>query len=337
MTILHPPRVSELRERFPGLALCAVIAAASTLISQSYGGPLFLYALLLGMAFNSLLKGSPLVKGIQWTTSTLLRIGVALLGLRLGLDMVSEMGALPFVLVLAGVSVTLGIGLLMGRWLGQTRAESVLTSGAVAICGASAAMALSAALPQSPERERMTLFTVVGVTALSTACMVLYPMLAHALALSPVEAALLFGGTIHDVAQVVGAAMVYGGSGASEMASYTKLLRVALLAPLVLIVGVAFRTQSQTPSDGARRPLIPFFLVGFFLCFGLVNLAPLPPALLEGGRWLSQTLILLAVAGLGVKTSLSELQVLGWRPMVLLVVCTIAVLTTVLTLILLSR
>lgn len=335
MTILHPPRLSELRERFPGLALCAVIAAASTLISQSYGGPLFFYALLLGMAFNSLLKGSPLVPGVQWTTSTLLRVGVALLGLRLGLDMVHDMGGLPFLVVLSGVGATLGLGLMVGRWLGRTRAESVLASGAVAICGASAAMALSAALPQSPERERMTLFTVVGVTALSTACMVLYPMLAHALNFTSVEAALLFGGTIHDVAQVVGAAMVYGGSGASEMASYTKLLRVALLAPLVLIVGFAFHSsQAGTPT---RRPLVPFFLVGFFLCFGLVNLIDLPAAALEAGRWLSQSLILLAVAGLGVKTSLAELRSLGWRPMVLLVACTIAVLATVLGIILLSR
>jgi len=337
MAPFHLPRVSELKAYFPGLALCAVIAAASTLISKSYGGPLFLYALLLGMAFNSLLNGSPLGPGIQWTTSTLLRTGVALLGLRLSLDVVQTLGELPFLVVLLGVGATLLVGLAVGAWLERSRAESVLASGAVAICGASAAMAIAAALPSSPERERMTLFTVVGVTALSTACMVLYPMLAHALDFSPQEAALLFGGTIHDVAQVVGAAMVYGGPGASEMASYTKLLRVALLAPLVLAVGVAFRTQSETPSNGARRPLIPFFLVGFFVCFGLVNLAPLPPALLESGKWLSQSLILLAVAGLGVKTSLSELSRLGWRPMVLLVACTLAVLATVITLILLSR
>ncbi|NBV89380.1 MAG: putative sulfate exporter family transporter [Betaproteobacteria bacterium] len=337
MTIPHPSRVSELRSRFPGVLLCVVIALASSLISQSYGGPLFLYALLIGMAFNSILQDSALVPGIQWTTSTLLRTGVALLGLRLGLDMVHELGALPFVVVLTGVGLTLATGQLIGPWLGRSRAESVLASGAVAICGASAAMAIAAALPNSQERERMTLFTVVGVTALSTACMVLYPMLAHALDFSAQEAALLFGGTIHDVAQVVGAAMVYGGAGASEMASYTKLLRVALLAPLVLTVGIVFGTTAVPGQPEQRRPLLPGFLVGFFVCFALVNLTPVPAQLVEGGKWLSQSLILLAVAGLGVKTSLYELRSLGWRPMALLVACTLVVLATVLTLILLNR
>ena len=81
----------------------------------------------------------------------------------------------------------------------------LLSGGATAICGASAALALAAALPAHPLKERATLFTVVGVSALSTLAMIVYPMIAHALGLDSRAAGVFLGATIHDVAQVVGA------------------------------------------------------------------------------------------------------------------------------------
>jgi uncharacterized integral membrane protein (TIGR00698 family) len=324
--------------RLPGVLLCALIAAASTLISQSYGGPLFLYALLLGMAFNSILAGSKLATGITFTTKTLLRLGVALMGLRLSLDMVETLGAAPFITVIGGISLTIAFGMLLAKWLGRTKDEGILACGAVSICGASAAMAISAALPNHPEKERMTLFTVVGVTALSTVAMVLYPMLANALQLSSAESAMLFGGTIHDVAQVVGAALVHGGEGSAEMASYVKLLRVAMLAPVVLGVGIFITSRaSQADQAGAKSTLIPLFLVGFFALFALVNFVTVPTEIIAAGSTASRTLILLAVAGLGVKTSLKELASLGWRPMLMLVANTLFLLLVVLLLIWFER
>lgn len=189
----------------------------------------------------------------------------------------------------------------------------------------------------------MTLFTVVGVTALSTVAMVLYPMLAHGLQLGNAEAAMLFGGTIHDVAQVVGAALVYGGEGSAEMASYVKLLRVALLAPIVLAISIGLGrrlskvdgTERETPAG--RPPLIPLFLIGFFGCFGLVNLIALPREVVTAGAEASRLMILLAVAGLGVKTSLKELAALGWKPMVMLLANTVFLLLVVLAMIFLER
>ena len=96
-------------------------------------------------------------------------------------------------------------GLAVGRRLGMTRAQRVLSGGAVAICGASAALAISAVLPREKEGDRFTLMVVVTVTVMSTLAMIAYPLVAQALRLPPELAGLFLGGTIHDVAQVVGA------------------------------------------------------------------------------------------------------------------------------------
>jgi uncharacterized integral membrane protein (TIGR00698 family) len=342
----RPARLLPLREIWhtvvPGVAFCGVIAMAASLISQSYGGPLFLYALLLGMAFNSVAVESRLLTGVEFTTRTLLRLGVALLGLRLGLATVVALGWLPLFVVVVGLGSTLCFGLLVARRLGRSPSEGILTSGAVAICGASAAMAISAALPHSADRERLTLLTVLGVTALSTVSMIAYPLLAALLDLKGVEAALLFGGTIHDVAQVVGAAVLYQDAGTGEIAVYVKLLRVAMLAPVVLLVGLwarGARMRSDAGPDGAPEgaPLLPAFLVGFLLLFALANVIEVPPVLLALGTEFSQALILLAVAGLGIKTSLADLGTLGWRPAALLVGNTVFLLGVVLALIFLHR
>jgi len=178
----------------------------------------------------------------------------------------------------------------------------------------------------------------VPLAALSTVAMVLYPMLANALQLSSAESAMLFGGTIHDVAQVVGAALVHGGEGSAEMASYVKLLRVAMLAPVVLGVGIFITSRaSQADQAGAKSTLIPLFLVGFFALFALVNFVEVPKEIIAAGSTASRTLILLAVAGLGVKTSLRELAALGWRPMLMLVANTLFLLLVVLLLIWVER
>jgi uncharacterized membrane protein YadS len=163
-------------------------------------------------------------------------------------------------------------------------------------------------------------------------------MLANALQLSSAESAMLFGGTIHDVAQVVGAALVHGGEGSAEMASYVKLLRVAMLAPVVLGVGIFITSRaSQADQAGAKSTLIPLFLVGFFALFALVNFVEVPKEIIAAGSTASRTLILLAVAGLGVKTSLRELAALGWRPMLMLVANTLFLLLVVLLLIWVER
>jgi len=113
---------------------------------------------------------------------------------------------------------------------------------------------------------------------------------------------------------------------------------VAMLAPVVLGVGIFITSRaSQADQAGAKSTLIPLFLVGFFALFALVNFVEVPKEIIAAGSTASRTLILLAVAGLGVKTSLRELAALGWRPMLMLVANTLFLLLVVLLLIWVER
>ena len=157
------------------------------------------------MAMNFLSSEGPCQAGIGFTGREVLRIGVALLGLRITMAQVSALGAFPPLLVVVSVVLTILVSVGAAKLFGFRGLFGLLTGGATAICGASAALALAAALPQHPLKERATLFTVIGVSALSTLAMIAYPMIVQALGLGPADAGIFLGGTIHDVAQVVGA------------------------------------------------------------------------------------------------------------------------------------
>ena len=156
----------------------------------------------------------------------------------------------------------------------------MLTGGATAICGASAALALSAALPSHPQKEKATLFTVIGVSALSTLAMIVYPMIARWLELTPQHAGIFLGATIHDVAQVVGAGYSMS-TEAGDTATVVKLMRVAMLLPVIICAAMITRRQGS-PSTGKRPPLLPWFAVGF-LILACINSTGWVPTLVQGG------------------------------------------------------
>ena len=245
------------RTLFPGVLACAVVAAAATFLSEHYGAPVMLFALLLGMAMNFLSGDGPCQPGIEFTARTVLRFGVALLGLRITLGQVAELGWQPLVIVVIAVVLTIGVSMAVARLMGFQSLFGLLSGGATAICGASAALALAAALPNHPLKERATLFTVIGVSALSTLAMIVYPMLAQWLGLDPAAAGVFLGATIHDVAQVVGAGYSLS-TQTGDVATVVKLMRVAMLVPVIVFAvmltraRVAKRRRWQAAAAAAR-------------------------------------------------------------------------------------
>jgi uncharacterized integral membrane protein (TIGR00698 family) len=305
------------RVLLPGITISLVVAAAATFLSEHYGAPVMLFALLLGLALNFLAADGACKAGIEFTARTVLRIGVALLGMRITLEQIAALGWKPFALVVILVVVTIGCSVLAARALGFQRLFGMLTGGATAICGASAALALAAALPNHPKKERATLFTVIGVSALSTLAMILYPMIAKALGLSPQEAGVFLGATIHDVAQVVGAGYSMSPE-TGDVATVVKLMRVAMLLPVILCAALITRAQGVEP--GAQRPpLLPWFAVGF-LVLACINSTGWVPALVQGGvNEASRWCLVVSIAALGMKTQLKELATVGIKPILLMV------------------
>ncbi|CAG2159879.1 unnamed protein product [Oppiella nova] len=198
------PRLSAL---MPGFIVSTVVAAAACFLSEHYGAPVMLFALLLGMGVNFLATEGKCKAGIEFTAREVLRFGIALLGMRITLEQMTALGWQPIVLVISLVVITILASVIAAKVLGFNKFFGMLTGGATAICGASAALALSAALPSHPQKEKATLFTVIGVSALSTLAMIVYPMIAQWLELKPQHAGIFLGATIHDVAQVVGAVL----------------------------------------------------------------------------------------------------------------------------------
>ena len=201
--------------------------------------------------------------------------------------------------------------------LSNTVGLGMLTGGATAICGASAALALAAALPSHPQKERATLFTVIGVSALSTLAMILYPMIANALGLSPQAAGVFLGATIHDVAQVVGAGYSMSPE-TGDTATVVKLMRVAMLVPVIVVAAMIARRQG-TDTAGKRPPLLPWFAVGF-LALACINSTGWVPLAVQGGvNELSRGCLVVSISALGMKTQLKELAAVGIKPILLMV------------------
>jgi uncharacterized integral membrane protein (TIGR00698 family) len=298
---------------------------AATLISTLHGGPQFLYALLFGVALHHLshdLKSQP---GIEFCSRTVLRVGVALLGARITASQIVGLGWETAAIVIAAVVTTLLCGVLLGRCMGMNRAQSVLSGGSVAICGASAALAISAVLPQNKDSERFTLMVVVTVTVLSTVAMVIYPLLAKLLELPPELAGLFLGGTIHDVAQVVGAGYMLNPE-TGDYATIVKLFRVSMLAVVVIVISSLFKKERELAQDGAvaaKQPLVPWFLWVFVVLVIVNSAGGVPFALQTGLNDVSRACLVVAIAALGLKTSFRKLSKAGWRPFGLLLVETL--------------
>ncbi|MEE2688005.1 MAG: YeiH family protein [Pseudomonadota bacterium] len=315
------------KELFPGLLAVVTVAIASRFLSEHYGGPTMLFALLLGMAFHFLAEEGKCGPGIQFASRTVLQVGVALLGLGITVEQIHAYGWGVAGVVVAGILVTLLSGPVIARFVKRGWRLGLLTGGAVAICGASAALALATVLPKTKDAERDTIFTVISVTTLSTIAMVLYPMIAAFLAFDDFSAGVFIGATIHDVAQVVGAGYSISDD-AGDTATFVKLLRVAMLVPIVVVLSLIFRANSE--GGGGRRTPIPLFVIGFVLLVfaGSTDWFPvvLKATMLDFSRWC----LVIAIAAIGMKTALRSMKEVGGQAIIL--ICAETVLLAVLVL-----
>lgn len=317
------------RRLWPGLLVVGLIALAAQFISDHYGAPAMLMALLFGIALHFLTEQETCNPGISFASRTILRLGVALLGVRISFEMVAALGWEVVALVVGVVAATIAFGMLVGRLFGFGPRFSFLSSGAVAICGASAAMAIAAILPKDDRSQERLVFTVVGVTVLSTVAMIIYPVITGMLGLSTETAGVFLGATIHDVAQVVGAGFSISEE-TGDISTVVKLMRVAMLAPVIfLAVLVIRRSASQDAAGGERPPLIPGFVAAFFVLVLLNSLGVIPVAVSEVASDVSRWALLSAIAAVGIKTSLKDVVDVGGPAIALLVTETlfIAVLT----------
>ena len=311
------------QQNLPGLMVCLIIAMSTSFLSENYGGPQLLYALLLGLSLHFLYLNEAVKPGIDFCAKTILRLGVAFLGIRITFSDISAIGINTGLMVMVAVAATVIFGLLLAKFLKVSSDFGLIAGGSVGICGASAALAVASVLPKSKENEQFTLLVVVGVTVLSTIAMVTYPFALQLLNIDDLAAGIFIGATIHDVAQVVAAGMLFG-SEAGDVATVVKLFRVALLLPVVLVISIFFGAQRATNQLGwGSLRLIPTFLLGFVAFSIVASMQILPTSITHQIGGISRWMLVIAIAATGLKTNFQELAKLGWQPVIMLIAETI--------------
>jgi uncharacterized integral membrane protein (TIGR00698 family) len=307
------------RAYLPGLLIAAITALAAAYLSEHYGAPIMLMALLIGLAFNFANADTRLHPGLGFASETLLRWGIVLVGLQVTFSQIAGLGAPAFAAIAAMVALVTLSGTLTAKWIGRGAAFGTLAGGAVAICGASAALALSSVLGEKRSSQAQLTLVLVAVSAASALAMSVYPALAHMLHLTDQQAGFLMGASIHDVAQALGAGYSFSPE-AGATATVVKLTRVALLAPALAVVAAAYPREDGQPKRGIG---VPWFVVGFFLMCGLNSVVTLPTEALSAAKPCATALLVVAVTATGIRSPLGLLLEQGWKASLPVIAATI--------------
>lgn len=315
---IEPSPPGTWRSYLPGLQIVLLGTLAAGFLSDHYHAPLTLMALLIGLALNFLSTDIRLTPGLAFASRSLLRWGVVLVGVRITFAQIIALGPLTLLAVLGIVAITIGLTIFVARRLGFSAAFGALAGGSVAICGASAAMALATVLGEKRASQAQLTLVLVGISALSATAMILYPIVAYSLQLTDLQAGFLMGASIHDVAQALGAGYSYSDS-AGDISAIVKLTRVALLAPVLAVVAM-FLADKKPGKSGLG---VPWFVVSFFVLAGANSLGLVPLIVATGAENASTGLLAAAVTATAIRSPLAQLVATGLRPFVTILLATI--------------
>jgi uncharacterized integral membrane protein (TIGR00698 family) len=277
--------------------------------------------------------------GIAFSKQTLLRAGIILYGLRLTFQDIANVGITGVLIDLLVLSSTFAVAWWAGtRVFGLDRKTALLIGAGSSICGAAAVMAAEPVVHGRAEQVTVAVSTVV---VFGTLAIFLYPALYHLnahyqlLTVTPVRYGIFAGSTIHEVAQVVAAGRAVTDA-AANTAVITKMVRVMMLAPFLILLSAylsrhpedaadsaAARTAGATVSDqpaesaAKHRIVIPWFALGFVVVAAVNSGVVLPHALVTGATTLDTFLLAMAMAALGVTTQLSAVRTAGIKPLAL--------------------
>ncbi|MDU5115988.1 MAG: putative sulfate exporter family transporter [Actinomyces sp.] len=227
-----------------------------------------------------------------------------LLGFRLSLPAIAALGAGTIITIICAVTATMTAGYLLTRFMGVSHATGILKTSRTAICGASAVAGISPVVSarSQEDADNAAATAIACVTLFGTVTLVVLPAAAHTFDLSPTQAAVWLGASIHEVGQVVAAANIYDPA-VSDLATAVKLGRVVCLAIVVAIVGIIERRvvevrheRAHVAGSGKRPPLIPAFVAGFLAAVAVASLFSGVPAVSNVLNTLESTVATLLVA-----------------------------------------
>ncbi|MGQ0833690.1 MAG: YeiH family protein [Gammaproteobacteria bacterium] len=329
-----------------GIALVLVVAALGRWLAEWTGTALMgftkspvsgvLFAILLGLAVANLAPAVTQRAGgaLQFFTTTVLRVGIVMLGLRLSLVTASALGLKALPVVVVCIVVALAIVTLAGRAFGLSRELGALIAVGTSICGVTA---IAATAPLIRAREVEVSYATACISLFGLVALLVYPTIADSLfAGAPQLAGMFLGTAIHDTAQVAGAGLMYQeqfhADGALEAATVTKLVRNLCMAFVIPAVALLHRETERRDFEAPavpRAPFVPLFVVGFVVCCALRTLGDMsetPFGMISEAAWrgflqlsqiVSEWALTIAMAAVGLATRLGAFRALGWRPLAL--------------------
>ncbi|WP_264737267.1 YeiH family protein [Cytobacillus firmus] len=295
-----------------GVLLTLILAVLASSIAKF---PIFsvmgimIVSILLGMSWKGIMEvPGDASAGITFSSKTLLRAGIILMGLRLNVEQIFAAGFSLIIVDIIVIVFTLVLMMYIGKFLSIDRHLSTLIAVGTAICGAAAIVAVA---PLIRAKNEFTAISVAFIAIMGTIVTIIYTFMFPVLDLSPRDYGVLTGATLHELAHVI-AASAPGGDVSSDTAILVKLGRVALLIPAAIILGMIFNKNSLKKQKTRLRDLpVPWFIFGFlFMC--LVNTAGiLSDKITQMLIALSIFLLSMAMAGLGLGVNYSEFKKLN--------------------------
>ncbi|TPN45922.1 MULTISPECIES: YeiH family protein [unclassified Mesorhizobium] len=299
----------------PGIVLVAMITGVAFSARNVSGFALFspmILAVVAGMVYSNMLGTPAHAKaGIAFSQKRLLRFAIVLLGFQLTLGQVVSIGAGGVGIVAATLGATFVFTITLGRLIGVDAKLAQLIAAGTSICGASAIVATNIV---TDARDEDVTYAVASITLFGTVAMLGFPLLAPVLGLDQHAFGLWAGASIHEVAQVIGAGF-QNGTQSGEIATVAKLTRVAMLAPMVVALGLMARRGSRDQA-GARPPM-PWFVVAFVAIVALNSLVAIPAEVKTAMALATAVMLTMGLAAMGLQADISQLRSRGLRPLAL--------------------
>lgn len=312
---------------------CAAFYIGSARVFTALSISPLIIGIVLGMIYANLLRmhlPETWVPGIQFCSKRLLRIGIILYGFRLTFQDIAAVGVAGITVDAIIVAVTIIGGYFIGyRVLKMDKGTAMLTSVGSGVCGAAAVLGAEATMRSKPYKTAVAVATVV---IFGTVAMFLYPVAYQSgvLDLSPTEMGIFSGATLHEVAHAVGAGNALG----NDIASTTvivKMIRVMMLVPVLLLLGVWAARRARSGGAGAEggkgKVAVPWFAFGFLLVIGInslsvyLNTLSTPMGIPAWGseliNYVDTFLLTMAMVALGAETSFDKFKKAGAKPFIL--------------------
>jgi uncharacterized integral membrane protein (TIGR00698 family) len=318
-----------------GIVICTLLAAFAFSLQKALGVPATVVVVIAGIFLAYLRPSlSDYKPSFSFCSQTLLRLAVVLLGFRIALNELMSLSTWPMLITLLSTLSVIVLGYIIGKFLDLRFSIILMSTIGVAICGASAVLAVAAILPQSLKKEEDSVWTVLIITLYSTTCMLLFPLIAQMIGLNTEQTGVFLGASLHDVAQVVGASYAINAD-VGDYAVLIKMIRVALLAPIVILLPWFIKlTHSEANTQSNESPtLVPWFLIGFAVCIAINSFFKLPESWIHVTSLSTNGLILTALAGLGLKIEVAQIKQLRWSSLSFIGYCTFIIAGTSLSLI----